>query len=122
MKIAAPVTSANQIDSHFGHCEFYNIYTISDSNEIIDIQRLDSPQGCGCKSSIAVTLASHGVTVMLAGGIGNGAISVLAKEGISVIRGCSGVPRDLVSLYVRGELSDSGSSCSSHGHDHVCSQ
>ena len=29
MKIAVPVTSTNQVDGHFGHCEFYSIYNIS---------------------------------------------------------------------------------------------
>ena len=35
MKIAVPVTKENQIDSHFGHCESYGVFTISDKNEII---------------------------------------------------------------------------------------
>lgn len=30
MKIAIPVTNDNQIEDHFGHCKFYNIYTISE--------------------------------------------------------------------------------------------
>ena len=34
MKIAVPVTKENQIDSHFGHCESYGVFTISDKNEI----------------------------------------------------------------------------------------
>jgi len=32
MKIAVPVTKNNQIDDHFGHCEFYNVFTISENN------------------------------------------------------------------------------------------
>jgi predicted Fe-Mo cluster-binding NifX family protein len=28
MKIAVPVTKENQIDSHFGHCETYGVFTI----------------------------------------------------------------------------------------------
>jgi len=90
MKIAVPVTSDNQIDSHFGHCESYGIYIISDKNEITDIRKVQSPQGCGCKSDIASVLASDGVKVMLAGGIGGGAINVLNSNNIEVIRGCSG--------------------------------
>lgn len=34
-KIAVPVTSNNKIDDHFGHCEFYRIFTISETNEIV---------------------------------------------------------------------------------------
>ena len=53
MKIAIPTKENNQIDSHFGHCEFYSIYTISEDNVLMDKERMDSPQGCGCKSNIA---------------------------------------------------------------------
>jgi predicted Fe-Mo cluster-binding NifX family protein len=126
MKIAVPVTKDNQIDNHFGHCEFFNIYTISDANEISAAEVLKSEQGCGCKSNISLVLASKGVTVMLAGGIGGGAINVLNNAGIEVIRGCSGNPKDVVKNYAAGWLIDSGVSCMQHekhhsdGGEHVC--
>ena len=75
-KIAVPVTSTNQVDDHFGHCEFYSIFTLSEKNEITKITTIPSVQGCGCKSNIAGDLAADGVTIMLAGGIGGGAINV----------------------------------------------
>ena len=123
MKIAAPVTLSNEIDSHFGHCSFYNVYTISDQ-QITDIEKIDSPQGCGCKSNIASVLASKGVTLMLAGGIGEGAINVLNYSGIDVIRGCDGNATEVVKLYLAGSVQDSGSSCQQHhehgDHGHTC--
>ena len=127
MKIAVPVTSDNQIDSHFGHCESYGVFTISDKNEIVEIKSVGSPEGCGCKSDIASVLASDGVSVMLAGGIGGGAINVLNSSGIEVIRGCSGNATEVVKLYLSGLVEDSGSSCHQHeahqheGGDHTCS-
>jgi predicted Fe-Mo cluster-binding NifX family protein len=114
MKIAVPLTADNQIDGHFGHCESYGVYTISDKNEITEIKSIESPQGCGCKSDIAGILASDGVTVMLAGGIGGGAINVLNYSGIEVIRGCSGNATEVVNLYLSGLVKDSGSSCHQH--------
>jgi predicted Fe-Mo cluster-binding NifX family protein len=117
MKIAVPVTKENQIDGHFGHCESYNVFTISDNNEIIGVKNMESPQGCGCKSDIAAVLASDGVTVMLAGGIGGGAINVLNNSGIEVVRGCSGDAREVVTLFLSGSVKDGGSSCHHHG-DH----
>lgn len=124
MKIAVPVTLDNQIDSHFGHCESYNVYTIL-GNELTEMKNVPSPQGCGCKSNIASVLASDGVSVMLAGGIGGGAINVLNNNGIQVIRGCSGNALEVVKLYVAGRVKDSGSSChqhEQHNHDgHSCS-
>ena len=118
MKIAVPVTKENQIDSHFGHCESYNVFTISDNNEIAGVKKVASPQGCGCKSDIASVLASDGVTVMLAGGIGGGAINVLNNSGIEVVRGCSGEAGEVVRLFLSGSVKDGGSSCNHHGDHH----
>jgi len=126
MKIAVPVTANNQIDEHFGHCAFYNVFSISESNEITDIQTIDSVQGCGCKSNIASVLAEKGVSIMLAGGIGGGAINVLNNAGIKVVRGCTGVPSKVVLNFINGEITDSGESCKQHenhhaeGQSHVC--
>jgi len=125
MKIAVPVTSENLIDNHFGHCESYGIYTISEKKEITETKKVASPQGCGCKSDIASVLAADGVTLMLAGGIGAGAINVLNNSGIEVIRGCSGNATEVVKLYLSGAVEDSGSSChqheAHHQHGHQCS-
>lgn len=118
MKIALPVTNSNQIDDHFGHCESYSVYTINDKNEITDVKNIPSPQGCGCKSNIASVLANEGVTVMLAGGIGGGAINVLNYSGIEVIRGCSGDANKIVKMYLAGKINDSGETCSHHEHHH----
>jgi len=119
MKIAVPITSENQIDGHFGHCESYGIFSISDNNEISGLKNVGSPDGCGCKSDIASVLASDGVTIMLAGGIGGGAINVLNNSGLEVIRGCAGDATDVVKQYLAGKVADSGSSCNHHeGHHH----
>jgi len=119
MKIAVPVTKENQIDEHFGHCEYYNVFTISENKEIIDMQKVESPQGCGCKSNIASILAEKGVNVMLAGGIGGGAINVLNSNGIDVIRGCTGNAIELVNLFIKGQIADNGKSCSAHESHHA---
>ena len=123
MKIAIPVTQDNQIEDHFGHCEFYNVYTILD-NRIFDVQTIASEQGCGCKSNIASVLKEQGVTTMLAGGIGGGAVAVLNHVGIDVVRGCTGTPEAVIDQYLGGAIKDSGESCqhheNHHGHDHVC--
>ena len=125
MKIAVPVTSSNQIDGHFGHCESYAVFTISEDKQITEVLSVKSPQGCGCKSNIASVLAENGVTVMLAGGIGGGAINVLNGQGIEVVRGCEGDARVTVNRYIVGMVKDSGSSCNhhedhSHGGEHQC--
>jgi predicted Fe-Mo cluster-binding NifX family protein len=119
MKIAVPVKSNNQIDGHFGHCEYYNVFSISTEGKIIDTKTIPSLQGCGCKSNIAAVLAADGVTMMLAGGIGGGAINVLNNAGIDVIRGCEGDAADVVNQYISGSLVDSGESCHQHEAHHA---
>jgi len=118
MKIAVPVTMDNYVDSHFGHCESYNVYSVSENNVITEVKSVGSPEGCGCKSDIAAVLAADGVSVMLAGGIGGGAINVLNSHGIEVIRGCAGNAAEVVKLYLEGSVHDSGSSCQQHEHHH----
>jgi predicted Fe-Mo cluster-binding NifX family protein len=120
MKIALP-SFENQIDGHFGHCAYYTIFTVNDNKEIVDEATVASPQGCGCKSNIAQTLSTMGVTVMLAGNIGGGAIHVLNNSGIEVIRGCSGDVRNVAQAWLEGTLLDSGETCHSHGDGHECS-
>jgi predicted Fe-Mo cluster-binding NifX family protein len=126
MKIAVPVNRDNQIDEHFGHCEFYSVFTVDEKGKITDTQTLKSVEGCGCKSNIAGVLAQNGVTIMLAGGIGGGAINVLNNSGIEVIRGCSGLAADVVKEFAAGQIKDSGESCHQHekhggdGNNHVC--
>ncbi len=116
MKIAVPTKENNQIDNHFGHCEFYTIFTISDKNEVLAETLIESPQGCGCKSNIASDLAEKGVETMLAGGIGDGAVNKLASQGIKVIRNCKGNVHQLIEDYLAGKVKDGGSNCSEHGH------
>ena len=118
MKIALP-SRGNQIDGHFGHCEQFLIYTIEGST-IVSEEKLTPPAGCGCKSNVIVDLAGMGVTLMLAGNMGDGAAQKLVNNGISVIRGIEGSPRAAVDAYLAGKLTDSGKGCSSHEHGHDC--
>ena len=51
-KIAIP-TREDMVDDHFGHCAYYTVVTLDDENQVQEKERLDSPEGCGCKSNIA---------------------------------------------------------------------
>lgn len=115
MKIALP-SRDNQIDSHFGHCEYFTVLT-TEGSKILHQEIVPSPAGCGCKSNIASVLAELGVTVMLAGNMGDGAVNVLSNFGIEVIRGCAGSVNDVALAWLTGTLADSGNSCHDHGHE-----
>ncbi len=110
MKIAVP-TRNNRVDGHFGHCEYYTIFTINEDKSIAESQFLASPEGCGCKSNIASILRNMDVSIMLAGNMGQGAIQNLNSFGLEVVRGCSGDVNDVVMDYLADKISDSGVSC-----------
>jgi len=116
MKIALP-SKENRIDNHFGHCEYFTVYTVNDNKEIISEEKVNSPTGCGCKSDIAQTLSLMGVNIMLAGNMGEEAVNVLDSHGIKVFRGCSGEIKTVIKNYLDGRLIDSGIMCLEHQHE-----
>jgi predicted Fe-Mo cluster-binding NifX family protein len=116
MKIALP-TKDKKIDNHFGHCEYFTIFTIGEEKTITEEKTVESPAGCGCKSNIVHTLSEEGVKIMLAGNMGDGAVNVLASKGIQVVRGCSGDVKTVAENWLNGNVTDSGIGCSEHEHD-----
>ena len=113
MKIVVP-TRDGRVDDHFGHCDHYSIYVIGPDKSVISKAELPAPQGCGCKSGIAAVFEKMGVTVMLAGNMGEGARRVLESHGIEVLRGCSGETDKLVEEYLAGRVADNGEACTHH--------
>lgn len=120
MKIAVP-TRNQVVDDHFGHCEYYTIFTISEDKQIICTETQASPEGCGCKSNIAAVMEEKGVNLMLAGNMGEGAKNILEHHHIQVIRGCSGPVEDLIRDWLQGKINDSGETCHHHDEHHECS-
>ena len=91
MKIAVPARDG-LVDEHFGHCKEFLVFSV-DNGALKPEPTLPSPEGCGCKSGVAADLARAGVTHLVAGNMGEGAVRVLAANGITVIRGASGDAR-----------------------------
>ena len=121
MKVAIP-THSGIVDDHFGHCEYFIVFTTNDKKEIIHEEIISSPDGCGCKSNVVEKLTQIGVKVMLAGNIGGGAVNKLSDNGIAVVRGCSGDVKDVLSDWLNGNIKDNGELCKEHeehsGHNH----
>lgn len=113
IKIAIP-SRDGKVDEHFGHCAFYSIVEVDEGKQIISTSTIDSPEGCGCKSDIASRLQMMGVTVMLVGNIGQGAVNKLECCGIHVIKGQHGEISGVVRNYLRGEAVDYDAICAHH--------
>jgi predicted DNA-binding protein (UPF0251 family)/predicted Fe-Mo cluster-binding NifX family protein len=119
MKMIAVPTRDRQVDSHFGHCDHYTIYGV-EGGAIVSETTMAAGQGCGCKSGIGAILAREGVSLLIAGNMGQGALNALRASGIEVLRGASGPARAAVEAYLAGKLADSGIGCASHEAHHEC--
>jgi predicted Fe-Mo cluster-binding NifX family protein len=112
--IAVPTRTNRTVDAHFGHCAQFTLFSVSDEKAVQEAGIVFSPPGCGCKSNIVSILRQKGVSILLAGSMGEGAVSVLQRHGIEVHRGCSGDAGKAVEAFVAGEWKDSGIRCSAH--------
>ena len=119
MKIAVP-SRDGLVDEHFGHCKEFLVFRV-EGEELVEEQSIPSPEGCGCKSGVAAVLARSGVTHLVAGNMGDGAVRVLGAQGIEVVRGASGAAKAAASAFAQGSFTDSGFGCAGHGEPgHEC--
>jgi predicted Fe-Mo cluster-binding NifX family protein len=113
MKIAVP-SHGGLVDEHFGHCKEFLVFAVSADGRLATEATIPSADGCGCKSGVAGTLARAGVTHLVAGNMGEGAVRVLAAQGIEVVRGASGDAREAALAFAEGRFTDSGHGCAGH--------
>ncbi len=117
MKVAIP-TVGTRVDEHFGHARTFTIFTLNDVNEVIEEETFLPPSGCGCQSTVGVTMQAKGVSTLLVGNIGQGAITKMAEHGIKVVRGCEGEISDVLGRWINGEIKDQNILCDHEGCNH----
>ncbi len=116
MKIAV-ASMANTVAEHFGHCENFNIYE-SSNGSVASSQCIPNP---GHKPGFLPNfLGDMGVEVIIAGGMGGGAVEIFNERNIEVIVGAQGDAKTAVESYLRGELKSTGSICHEHEHADEC--
>ena len=121
MRIA--VTYENgEVFQHFGHTEQFKIYEVEDGRIISS--EITGSNGSG-HGALAGLLAGQAVDVLICGGIGAGAQTALAEQGIELCAGASGSADAAVEAFLKGELVSTGANCSHHHgeggcHDHDC--
>lgn len=113
MKVAIP-TKDNHVDNHFGHCDHFSIFEMNEKNEVISQSKLVTSKECGCKSNLADELASQNVNVMLASGIGEGAIKKLKAQNIEVIAGFKCSIDEALDKYIRKDYLKNFTICTEH--------
>lgn len=113
MKIAVTYENGN-VFQHFGHTEQFKIYNIEDKK--IASSEIVGTDGNG-HEALAFYIKEHGVTDLICGGIGGGAIEALAQAGVLVHAGVSGNSDDAVAKFLDGTLKFSSSANCNHHHD-----
>ncbi|HEX2970754.1 MAG TPA: NifB/NifX family molybdenum-iron cluster-binding protein [Tepidisphaeraceae bacterium] len=117
MRIAVPL-SGGVFNQHFGQSTAFWICDVQQNPlGVSDGRELPMPEGEGC-GVIPAMLSQAGVNLVIAGGMGAGAVQNLARCGIEVITGVSGgTPQQIVQEYLAGRLVSTGQLCQHHeGH------
>jgi len=116
VKIAI-ATQAGQVSQHFGYSESFTIYEI-EQNRIVNKSVVANP---GHRPGfLPVYLGNLGVTVMIAGGMGSGAVDLFTARQIDIITGAAGDLDTVVKQWLSHTLTSSGSTCHEHRHHGEC--
>lgn len=117
IKKVAIASEGPTVCEHFGHCEGFTIYT-TESGKITQQEYLPNP---GHKPGLLPNLLNdNGVHVIIAGGMGGGAIDIFNEKGIDVITGAKGPLDRAIEKYLTGNLISTGSVCHDHQHAGDC--
>jgi len=116
-KIALPVIGG-AFSSHFGGAEAFAVYEADETTgEVLGATVHPAPPHD--RGSFPAWLASQGVDVVIAAGMGPRAVDLLQANGIEVVLGAAGRdPGAMVAAYLDGTLTATGESCHDHGHGH----
>jgi predicted Fe-Mo cluster-binding NifX family protein len=111
---AAVCYDNGQIFQHFGHTEQFKIYTI-ENGKVVSSELINT-DGTG-HEALADFLKVRGVTSLVCGGIGGGAVAALSASGLSIYAGNTGDADTAAEKLARGALVPNAQANCSH-HDH----
>ncbi len=116
MKIAMPSEGMN-INQHFGKSKTFVVATVEDKN-LINIEEVSSEALMHQHEGLAGLLLQKEVSVVITGGIGQGALDALEVKGLKVIRGASGNYKDVIQSFINGTLKSKNVVCQHHHGEH----
>ncbi len=108
MKFAI-AANANEVASHFGRCEYYELVDVEEG-EAVERERLLSP-GHGQPGELPRLMQQHHVDCVVCGGAGARAHQLFAELGIEFMPGVSGVLDDVIPALAAGELESGADDC-----------
>ncbi len=114
MKRIAFACDGGFVSPHFGHCEHVLIYTV-ENKTMVKVESMDSPEHQ--HGALPNLLKEKNVDLVIAGGMGQGAVNLLKEYGIEVITGARGLAQEVLQSYFEGMLKSTGTICQ-HSHEH----
>ena len=110
MKIAIPMAEG-KLTTHFGHCESFALIDIDPAEKTI-LNRTDVIPPPHAPGLLPPWLAEKGVSMVIAGGMGQRAQGLFAAQGIRVFVGAPAeTPEILVGQYLSGTLQSGVNAC-----------
>lgn len=120
-RIAIPLENG-VLSAHFGHCQAFAFMEVNHTG-ITEIIVMDPPEHQ--PGTYPRWVASNGATDVIAGGMGQMAISLFNEAGVNVFVGAPvDTPTNLVNNFLAGKLTLNANYCDHHdhqghhGHDH----
>lgn len=116
MKIAIPIENG-RLNSHFGGSRHFALIEVDENTKtVLRSETLPAPEHQ--PGAFPRWLREQNVQVVIAGGIGQRALSIFAQNGIQVRAGQPDAPAEaLIAAYLAGQLVQTSEGCTHH-HDH----
>ena len=116
--IAIPMGNG-KLCAHFGHCEYFSIVTVENS-QIVDIKELTPPEHV--PGVYPRWVAQQGATDVIAGGMGQKAIDLFIAQNINAFVGApQNDAKSIVEDFIADKLTLNANYCNHDDkHDHNC--
>jgi Mrp family chromosome partitioning ATPase/predicted Fe-Mo cluster-binding NifX family protein len=114
-KIAVTTDENHNVFQHFGHCETFTVFDIEENSLVSTSTLTNSTSG---HTATVQLLKDMGVNVLICGGIGSAAMSMLMEDDVLVIPGMQGDIDVAVASYLDGSSATSYEANCNHHHDH----
>lgn len=110
MRIAIPLAD-EKLAVHFGHCASFALVDVNPAERII-LKREDIVAPPHQPGLLPPWLAERGVNLVIAGGMGQRALALLADQGITTVLGAPPeTPESLVAAYLAGSMQTGENAC-----------
>lgn len=108
MKIAIPLAN-NLLCMHFGHCEQFGIYDVTDNKIVKSTVMTPPPHEPGLYPRL---LGELGVNLIIAGGMGMNAQQLFQANNVKVVTGAaSDKPEQIIKDYLNNTLKCGANTC-----------